>query len=273
MNNILLVSHKEINLNPVFRQEQNVLELYNILKDNNNTEILYLHKIFDSNKDEENSISNIKQFSIRDIITKDLNGKQVKNFLKEHNINTIIFTSYHVAKIIMPYIESVIFDLNIICDFRLSNISYTLKEYKEEKDKDSYRLKEIKKDFKQQLIKLFVVFKYTDYIILDDYEDIEMLNDDNIKNKVITINNINDFINVKSTKKKIYYTVTNIVINKNNFLSNSISGNIKKTRDDEYIINNTKNLELINSLNEIIMNTKSDCFCIYNDKINISKII
>ena len=36
MSNILIVSQKELSLNPIFKQDKNVLEIYNVLKENNN---------------------------------------------------------------------------------------------------------------------------------------------------------------------------------------------------------------------------------------------
>ena len=131
MSNILIVSQKELSLNPIFKQDKNVLEIYNMLKDDNDIKVLYLHKnmlSIEESKKGTNTIENLQQTCIKDMMRKRLLKDNIDSFIKTFNIETIIFTSLDMAKFIMPYIENKLSGLNIICDFRFSTIYSYIQE-------------------------------------------------------------------------------------------------------------------------------------------------
>lgn len=59
-----------------------------------------------------------------------------------------------------------------------------------------------------------------------------------------------------------------ISINRNNYSAvSNVCASIKK--DNEYIVNETKYLNLIDSINDIIIKSDAEYFCIYSNKVNL----
>ncbi len=287
MANILIVGQKELISAPIFKQDKNMLALYNSLKDTNNVEILFLHKDMKlSNKTDEESPDakqenkkqseeaiKVKQFCIRDMMKNRLFKKNLNNFINEHKIEVIIFMSNQMAKLVMPYIENLLPKLNVICDLRLTNVSYFLQQYKYEKEKDESNFHRIYKDFKIHFIQLIPILKYTDTIILDEDADISLLKDQNVKN-IILVDKVKDYIkkdnNIIKDKEK-EYTFVELVVNRNNYSSNMPSKNNIQlvATSNRYIINETKNFNLIDDINSIIKSSKSQYIIIHNDKTEV----
>ncbi|MBR3628101.1 MAG: hypothetical protein IKN42_04550, partial [Elusimicrobia bacterium] len=235
MANILIVSQKELTATPIFKQDKNVLELYNILKIDNDVKILFVHKNTKLNtqteneknetkqeKDEQNKlIFNVSQFCIRDMMKNKMFKTNINNFVKDYKIDTIIFMSEYMAKLVMPYIENMLENLNVLCDLRLTNISYLLQQYKYEKEKDEPNFNILYKSFKINFIQLLPILKYTDNIILDEDSDTYLLKSKEINN-IISPKQVKDFIktknNLKTEEKK--YTSVEIIISRNNYFSN-----------------------------------------------------
>lgn len=283
MAKILIVGQKELVANPVFKQDKNMLEVYNILKDKNEVKILFLHKNIKLNETDDNSVDrqkideqknaedtkfDVQQFCIRDMIKSNSLKKNLNEFVKKHNIETIIFMSNHMAKLIMPYIESLLESLNIICDFRLSNISYFLQQYKYEKEKEEPNFNAFYKDFRIHFVQMLSILKNTDYIILDKDYDVFLLEKQGIDN-IVYIENIENCLlkNVKNKRENKEYNIVNITINRDNYASNNATYIQKCENDNQYIINETKNFNLIKDINNVIKNSKADYFCIHINKI------
>ncbi len=277
MSNILIVSQKELSLNPVFKQDKNVLEIYDMLKGNNEIKILYLHKNMLNNEGdnkETNKTEKLKQFCIRDMIRKNSLKDNLESFIKTSNIETVIFASLDMAKFIIPYMEKYLNKLNIICDFRFSEVYSYLQEYKEaEENKRSNDLKLLNKRFRNNLLKILPVLKWVDNIVLDDNYDIECLKNKNINN-IININQLKDFVYYKK-EKNINIEIKDvscmdISITRNNYSSNKSF--ITNYKDNLKInLNENKNVNLIDEINNIIKNNKTDCFFIHSDKILFNK--
>lgn len=273
MSNILIVSQKELSLNPIFKQDKNVLEIYDMLKENNDVKVLYLHKNMlnlEESKKETNKIENLQQFCIKDMIRKRLLKDNIDSFIKTYNIETIIFASLDMAKFILPYIEKNLNILNTMCDFRFSAIYTYIQDYKEIKEENRLMdLKLLNKGFKTIYLQVLPVLKLLNNIILDDANDIKILKEKNITN-VINIKEIKDFVNCKKEKnisintKNI--TCMDISITKNNYSSNT--NFVVKYEDTlKCNLNENKNINLIDDINSIIKSTKADCFFIHSDKI------
>ena len=279
MANILIVSQKELVSAPIFKQDQNVLELYNNLKDTNNIEILFLNKDMKKSNEEKKQgnikqnelISNAKQVCIRDMMKDRLLKKNLNKFIEEHKIETIIFMSNNMAKLIMPYIESLLMKLNVICDLRLTNISFFLQQYKNEKEKEEPNFHILYKSFKIHFLQILPILKYTNQIILDEDCDTTLLKDQNIDN-IILPKKINDYIKTNNDNREESYNFIEIIIDRNNYSSKSIDlkNNVQINGNNiRYIVNETKNFNLIDDINSIIKSNKFDYFVIRNNKIEI----
>ena len=271
MANILIVSQQSLVAKTIFRQEKNVLEIYDKLKDNNNIKLLYLHKSLGLEKEEnlanENKETDIEQFCIYDLIRNGLLKNFLAEFLEKNKIESIVFMSYHMAKLVIPYIEDIIYKFNIICDFRFSRFSYILQQSKIEKEKTYSNYSRIYKMFKIVFLQSIAVFKNVDYIILDENCDLELLYKENIKN-IISPNSVNDYIN-KTTKIKSIVDLSQtllISINKTNF---RLENNIRKKGNNEYFVDEHKDSNLINDINKIIYENKFKFVCICENKMSI----
>lgn len=276
MSNILIVSQKELSLNPIFKQDRNVLEIYNILKENNNIKVLYLHKNILNNeesKKETNKIENLQQFCIKDMIRKRLLKDNIDSFMKTYNIEIVIFASLDMAKFIIPYMEKYLNKLNIICDFRFSTIYSYIQDYKEAKEeKRVIDFKLLNRRFRANFLQILPILKYLDNIVLDDDTDIEVLKEKNINN-VINVKKIKDFVACKKDNINIEtknFSCIDISITKNNYSSNT---NFVTNYEDtlKCNLNENKNSNLIDDINNIIKNKKADCFFIHRDKIIFNK--
>lgn len=280
MSNILIVSQKELVGNPVFKQDKNLIEIYESIKENNNVKILYLHRNLKIDKQvdggdvkeiqETKKLDfDVEQFCIRDMMSNVLFKKKLISFFKENKIQTVIFMSYNMAKMVIPYIEDMLDKLNVICDFRLSNLSYVCQQYKDEKEKSYPKFQDIYKNFKMYFLQSVAVIKNSDYLLFDEDCDCEFLKKENIKN-IFYPKDIKMIVDKKSiseqkddSKKNIVY----ISINRNNYASKKLYVNVQK--DNEYIVNETKYSNLINDINDIIIKNNFEYFCIYSNKINL----
>ncbi|MBO7431780.1 MAG: hypothetical protein J6U02_02635 [Elusimicrobia bacterium] len=283
MANILIVGQKELVANPIFKQDQNMSYIYNSLKDDNNVSILYVHKdvkVNDKTKKEETKTdikkvsSDVKQFCIRDMIKNRMLKKNINSFIQENKIETIIFMSSYMAKLIMPYIEDKIENLNVICDFRLTNISCFLQQYQYEKENEVPNFHRLYKDFKMHFIQMLPILQYTDAIILDeDSGDQYLLKAQKITNNIILPEQVKGFVkqkkSVKNNKKEDSFV--EMVISRNNYSSKIESkSNIQSTETiNRYVINETNKFNLIDDINSIIKKSSAEYVVIYNDRIKI----
>lgn len=269
MANILIVSQQSMVSKTTFRQDKNLLEIYDTLKENNNIKILYFHKSLSIEEENtnDNKETNVEQICIYDLINRSLLKKFLVEFLEKNKIENIVFMSYHMAKLIMPYIEDIIHKFNIICDFRFSRLSYILQQNQLEKEKTYSNYSRIYKMFKIIFLQSIAVFKNLDYIILDENCDLELLHKENIKN-IISIKSINDYINKKVKTNSVVDSsqILHISINKTNF---KLENNIRCKGNNEYFIDEYKDSNLIDDINKIIYENKFKFVCISNSKMNI----
>lgn len=282
MANILIVGQKELVAHPIFKQDKNMLELYIDLKKNNNVEVLFVHKETklqnenlaektepdQKNKEQEESISKVKQYCIKDMMKDRLLKQNINKFIKEHNIETIIFMSNYMAKLVMPYIENLLTKLNIICDLRLTIISSFLQQYKYEKEKDGANFYTIYKSFKIHFIRLLPILEYTDNIILDEDCDLTLLKAQKVDN-IILPEQVKNYVKTKniSESKKKENTFVEIIINRSNYFSNLNIENSNEIKGSKIVINETKKFNLIDDINNIIKNSTADYIVIHNNKI------
>lgn len=283
MSNILIVSQKELVNNPIFKQDKNLIEMCESIKENNKLKILYLHRNLKLEKDvNDKEIKDVKenqetkkidfdveQFCIRDMIKSVSFKKKLVSFFEENKIQTVVFMSYNMAKMVIPYIENIIDKLNVICDFRLSNLSYVLQQYKDEKEKSYPKFQDIYKNFKMYFLQSIAVIKNSDYLLFDEDCDCELLEKENIKNIFYpkNIKMIIDKKNISGQKDENGRKVTYVSINRNNYAAKNTYANVQK--DDEYMVNETKYSNMINDINNIIIKNNSEYFCIYSNKINL----
>ena len=271
---ILIVMQTGLNFKPVFKQDQYNLEMYNSLKGKNDIKILYLHETSNFKKaaKEENDKDdiNLEQYSFKDIIKQKQVKENINSFIKKNNIATIVFMSEYMMRLILPYIEKEIKNLNIICDFRMSNLAYVLEQYKEEKETKHQVNQTIIKQFRRNLLRSLSIIKSADYLILDKDIDTTLIKEENIKN-IIDFTNIIFCIDKKSNTnlyQKTDYKILTCIINKNNLYTKN-SNFLFKKNDYEYIINENINSNTVDNINRIINNIKTEYVCIYSDKINM----
>ena len=283
MAKILMVGQKELVANPIFKQDQNMSYIYKSLKDENDVSILYVHKDVKENEknekeetktDRKTVKSDVKQFCIRDIMKNKMFKKNINSFIQENKIETIIFMSSYMAKLIMPYIEDKIENLNVICDFRLTNISCFLQQYQYEKENEVPNFHRLYKDFKMHFIQMLPILQYTDAIILDeDSGDQYLLKAQKITNNIILPEQVKGFVkqkkSVKNNKKEDSFV--EMVISRNNYSSKIESkSNIQSTETiNRYVINETNKFNLIDDINSIIKKSSAEYVVIYNDRIKI----
>ena len=271
---ILIVMQTDLISKPVFKQDKYNLEMYNALKGKNDVKILYLHEKSNFKKatKEENDKDNInvEQHSFKDIIKQKRVKENINSFIKRNNITTIVFMSEYMMRVILPYIEKEIKNLNIICDFRMSNLAYVLEQYKEEKEVKHQENQATIEHFRRIFLRNLSIIKNADYLILDKDTDTTLIEKENIKN-IIDFDNIALYIDKKNTDalhQKDISRILTCIINKNNLYTKN-SNFLFKKNDYEYIINENINSNTVDNINRVINNIKTEYICIYSDKINM----
>ncbi|MDD3053837.1 MAG: hypothetical protein WCS83_05480 [Endomicrobiia bacterium] len=272
MKKILVISQKELVQEPVFRQDKNLIEMLDILMKENEVEHIYLHKIVKNAENEvvyDSKFDDIKKFCLRDMMQKNSLKKNITKLIMEKGYDSIVFMSYYMAQLIMPYIDEISDNINIIVDFRLSRIEHVLQQYQEEKQKNYSNCHPIYKDFKINFLQTMAIFAKSDFCILDKENDITLLSKNKIKN-IITIDQVSNSLQ-KQIKAKQEQKIVEIKINNSNFNSKSnIHQEIEMVKKNkEYIINYSKNSNLINNINDVISKNDADYFCFYNEKLKI----
>lgn len=276
MKKILVVSQKELVEKPVFKQDKNLNYMFNILSVENSVDLLYLHKNVvvsseknDNNEDEniEQQYLNVKKVCIKDLMSKNMLQKNLKEFISANGYEQIIFMSYSLAQFIMPYIEEELNKMVVVVDYRLSNISFLLKQYKEENEKEYQNFQGIYKQFRLNFLQSLNIFNKGDYFIFDKEEvDTYLLEKENIKN-IISVDDIRDNL-VKKERNVKENKIVEIEISSDNF-SAKISSNVYKKSEYEYTVYESKYFNLINTINEIIQNSNVEYFFIYKKKLCI----
>lgn len=271
---ILIAIQKVLISKPVFKQDQYNLDMYNALKEKNDIKILYLHKNFDLkntvNEENDKDRIDVEQYSFKNIVKQKRVKENINSFIKKNNITTIIFMSNYMMQAILPYIEDEIKNINIICDFRMSNLAYILERYKDEKEKQYQEFQSIIKNFRKVFVKSLSMIKSSDYLILDKDTDTTLIEKENIKN-IINFEDIGSYIDKKNIVALCQNTNSKIltcVIDRNNLYMKTGHFLLKKN-DYEYVINETINFNIIDCINKIINNTKTEYVCIYNNKISM----
>ncbi len=271
MKKILVISQKELVKEPVFRQDKNLIEMFEMLTKENETELLYLHK--NIKKEEETSsmeekFSKIQKYCLRDMMQKNSLKKNISKLLAEKKYDSIIFMSYSMAQLMMPYIDSVSDKINIIVDFRLSRIEYIMHQYQEEMQKSYANVNTIYKDLKINFLQSIAVFEKSDFCIFDKDDELSFLNKNGIKN-IISIDMVPASLE-KKRNKTIKRKTVEIVFNNNNFSSKAGMPVLEVVQENEkYVLNGSKKSNIIDAVNDIILKNDADYFCFYNEKIKI----
>lgn len=269
MKKVLVVSQKDIIENPVFRQDKQLIEILDILDKNGcDVSLLYLNKEFKSDKDKESGseyAGPVKKNYLRDMIKKDLLTENLNNFVKTEGFETIIFASYNMAQFILPRIKDTISNINIIVDFRLSQLEYILQKYKFETSKKYQNLYLLDKSFKIYFFQAISVFNMSDANIFNEDIEIDLLKKEDVKNIIAVADICNP---LKKGSKKQDYKIETICINGDNFASKmAVTKNIKK--DGIHYVYFSKNSNLIDEINNIISKSDSKFIFFYNSKLKI----
>lgn len=268
MKKVLVVSQKDVIENPVFRQDKQLKEILNILsKNDSDISLLYLNKELKSekNSDPDPETNTIKKTYLRDMIKKDLLSNNLLNYIRQGNFETIIFTSYSMAQFILPRIKEICSDINIIVDFRLSQLEYILQKYKAETSKKYQNLYLLNKSFKIYFFQAISVFNMSDANIFGEDIELDLLKKEKIKNII----DIADICNpLKKENKNNNLKIETICINSDNFASRAtVSQRTKK--DGVNYVNFSKTGNLIDDINNIIFKTNSKFIFVYNSKLKI----
>ncbi len=276
MKNILIVSQKEITENPVFKQEKNLNYIVDMLNSDNKVDLLYLHKNINiansesiSNNEQEQKYMNINKICIRDLMSRNMLQQNLKELIKNNKYEEIIFMSYSLAQFVMPYIEEELNSMVVIIDYRLSNLSYLLQQYKEESQRLYCDFQNIYKQFRLNFLQSILIFQKGDYFIFDkDNSDVCLLEEENIKN-IISVDDIKNISIKKETNKnnegnKIF----EIEINSDNF-SVKTPFNVNKKSESSCIVYDSKYSNSIDIINKIINDSKFEYFFIHKTRLNI----
>lgn len=276
MKNILIVSQKEITENPVFKQDKNLNYIVDILSNGNKIDLLYLHKNINvsnsgniSNNEVEQNYNNIDRICIRDLMSKNMLQQNLRELIRNNKYEEIIFMSYSLAQFVMPYIEEELNSMIVIVDYRLSNLSYLLQQYKEESRKLYCNFQNIYKQFRLNFLQSILIFQKGDYFIFDkDNSDIHLLEEENIKN-IISVDDIRS-ISVKKEKNKNNEgnKFFEIEINSDNF-SAKMPIDVNKKSENSCIVYDSKYLNSIDVINEIINESNFEYFFIHKTKLSI----
>lgn len=266
MKKILVVSQKDVIENPVFRQDKQLIEILNILtKNNSDISLLFLNKEIKSDKNAEIQTNNIKKTCLRDMIKKDLLSNNLLEYIKQGDFDTIIFASYSMAQFILPRIKEICSKINIIVDFRLSQLDYILQKYKAETSKKYQNLYLLNKSFKIYFFQAISVFNMSDANIFGGDIELDLLKKEKVKN-IIDVSDICNPLTKQDTNFN--SKIETICINSDNFASRAtISQKIKK--DGINYVNFSKTGNLIDEINNIILKTNSKFIFIYNSKLKI----
>ena len=269
MKKVLVVSQKDIIENPVFRQDKQLIEILDILDKNGcDVSLLYLNKEFKSDTDKESGseyAGPVKKNYLRDMIKKDLLTENLNNFIKTEGFETIIFASYNMAQFILPRIKEIILTINVIVDFRLSQLEYILQKYNVEISKKYQNLYLLDKSFKVYFFQAISVFNMSDANIFNEDIEINLLKKEDVKNII----DITDICNpLKKESKKQDCKIETICINGDNFASKmAVTKNIKK--DGIHYVCFSKNSNLIDEINNIKTKSDSKFIFLYNSKLKI----
>jgi len=268
MRKILVVSQKDIMKNPVFRQDKQLKEILTILSDDKcDVSLMYLNKEFksESESSEDSSDFKIKKIYLRDMIKRDLLTKNLTDLVLKEKFETIIFTSYNMAQFVLPRIKDICGDINIIVDFRLSQLDYILQKHKLEIGKKYQNLYFFSKSFKIHFFQAISVLRISDANIFSEDIELDLLNKENVEN-IIKVSEITQSFPKRIQKNK--FSVENICINGDNFAAGApLAKSIKKNGIN--CVNFSKNSNLIDEINDIISKTKSQFIFIYNSKLKI----
>lgn len=277
MTNVLVISQQSLSAKPIFKQDKSILEMCRILKEENNIKILYLHEnLYDKENVEEKESDiateklDIEQVCISNMMEKNLFRKNLIEFITKNEIKTIVLTSYYMAKLVIPYIEKMLKDINIICDFRLSKISYILQQiYTEKNMSELSNTRRLYKNLKIEFLQAMAILRSIDYMILDEKSDLEFFKNEKITN-IIKIDDINKYISKKNEIKDVSIDDSKsiyISINKNNYVSKE---NVINVKENEYIVIENKKSKVIDNINKIIYSNKTSKFvAIFVNRANI----
>ena len=274
MKKILVVSQKELVEKPIFRQDKNLNNIFDVLSEENVVDLLYLHKnivVSDekNNKDEKNEqkYMNIRKICIKDLMAKNMLQKNLKDLINKNGYEEIIFMSYSLAQFVMPYIEEELDNMVVVVDYRLSNLSYLLHQYKEEKQKVYHNFQTIYKQFRMIFLQSINIFGIGDYFIFDKEEtDTYLIEKENVTN-IISVEEINKEL-IKKEKYVMKSEVCEIEINSDNF-SAKIPFNVCKKSEYSFVVGDSKYFNLIDMINEIICKSDVEYFFIHKNKLSI----
>lgn len=268
MRKILVVSQKDIMKNPVFRQDKQLKEILTILsEDKCDISLMYLNKEFKSEDElsDESSDFKIQKVYLRDMIKRDLLSQNLTDFILKEKFETIIFASYNMAQFVLPRIQNVCENIRIIVDFRLSQVDYILQKHKLEIGKKYQNLYFFSKSFKIHFFQAISVLRISDANIFTEDIEVNLLEKENISN-IIKVNEITKPFSKRIQKND--FDIENICINGDNFSARSILPKTIK-KNGVYCVNFSKNSNLIDEINDIILKTKSQFIFIYNSKLKI----
>lgn len=272
MKKILVVSQKELVEKPIFRQDKNLNYIFDLLSKENEVTLLYLHKNINiddegNNENKEQKYINVNKICIRDLMSKNMLQKNLKELINKNGYEEIVFMSYGLAQFVIPYIENELDNMIVVVDYRLSNLSYLLQQYKEETQKIYHNFQGIYKQFRLNFLQSMIIFQKGDYFIFDKEETDTYLLE---KEKVENIISVEDIKNISAKKKRNIkeQKVVEIEINSDNFAA-KMPLNINEINENKFIVLESKYFNLTNTINNIIFKTEAEYFFIYRSKIDI----
>lgn len=272
MKKILVVSQKDLVEKPIFKQDKNLSYIFDLLSNDNEVTLLYLHKninIDDEEKKEEKEQKyiNVNKICIRDLMSKNMLQKNLKELINKNGYEEIIFMSYSLAQFVMPYIEEELDKMIVVVDYRLSDLSYLLQQYKEESQKIYHNFQHIYKQFRLNFLQSMIIFQKGDYFIFDKEEaDTYLLEKEKVE-KIICVDDIKN-ISIKKRQIMAEQKIIEIEINNDNFSAKTPS-NVNEKNQKQFVVFESKYFNLIDAINNIILKSDAEYFFIHKSKLNI----
>lgn len=270
MKKVLVVSQKDVIENPVFRQDKQLKEILSILsKNDTDISLLYLNKELKSeeNSEPDSATNVIKKTYLRDMIKKDLLSKNLIEFIRQGDFETIIFASFSMAQFVFPHIKEICSEINIIVDFRLSQLEYILQKHKTETSKKYQNLYLLNKSFKIYFFQAISVFNMSDANIFGEDIELDLLKKEKIKNII----DVTDICNqLKKENKRRDFKIETICMNSDNFASRTTVMQMQTAKKDRInYVNFSQNTKVIDVINNIILKANSNFIFFYNSKMKI----
>ena len=269
MEKLLIISQKYPEADLSYRQDKSLIETIDKLKANFDVEYLYIHKSFDDGKKAPYKF-NVKTRDFFSLTENEFATKALAVLIKGNGFKNVFFTSIFVARAIIPLIDDVLSEVNIIVDSRLATSFDVLKTRAnaDEQERDG-----VNKEVLSFAIKEMAVLRCADSIVTENFEQTEFMQKYISSRKFVLYENLQAEKSFTSKQKKEKtITLGKVVIDTSNsadILSENLHLEKSESLGENISFNTVKipNTNTIRNINEVIKKSKEDFIIFCYDKI------